>query len=112
MAQDRCDIAVASKLMSQSMAQPQEVDEQAVKRALRYLIRYPRCISVMGFQKMPVSLEVFSDSDWAGNTRTRKSTSGGVLMFGSHVLTHWCKTQATIAFKQCRGGVECHGEGS
>jgi hypothetical protein len=82
MAQDRCDIAA---------------DDQAVKRALRYLIRYPRCVSVMGFQKMPETLEIFSDSDWAGNTRTRKSTSGGVVKFGSHVLTHWCKTQATIA---------------
>jgi hypothetical protein len=97
MAQDRCDIAVASKLLSQSMALPKEGDEQGLKRALRYLIKYPRCISVMTFQKMPASLEVFSDSDWAGNTRTRKSTSGGVVMLGSHVLTHWCKTQATIA---------------
>lgn len=97
MAQDRCDLAVASKLLSQSMAQRCDGDELGVKRVLRYLTRYPRFVTLMEFQKMPATLEIFSDSDWAGNSKTRRSTSGGVVLFGSHVLTHWCKTQASIA---------------
>ena len=28
---------------------------------------------------------------------TRKSTSGGVVMIGNHPITHWSRTQATIA---------------
>ena len=33
-------------------------------------------------------LGVFVDTDFAGCTCTRRSTSGGVLMMGPHVLTH------------------------
>ena len=35
--------------------------------------------------------------DWAGNTETRKSTSGGVLKVGKHVIRTWSSTQTTVA---------------
>ena len=38
-----------------------------------------------------------TDSDWAGDERTRKSTSGGTLKLGSHTIQHWCKAQSNIA---------------
>ena len=37
------------------------------------------------------------DSNFAGCSRTRKSTSGGVVCWGSGVVKSWSKTQATIA---------------
>ena len=37
------------------------------------------------------------DSDWAGCKETRKSTSGGVLKIGRHVVRTWSSTQPTIA---------------
>ena len=37
------------------------------------------------------------DSDWAGCTRTRKSTSGGVIFSGRHTLTHWSSTQTVVS---------------
>ena len=40
---------------------------------------------------------VYSDSDWAGCLRTRKSTSGGVLTFQGGILKTWSSTQASIA---------------
>ena len=40
---------------------------------------------------------VFTDSDWAGCTKTRRSTSGGVVTHGGHWLGHWSRTQPTIA---------------
>ena len=40
---------------------------------------------------------VESDSDHAGCIRTRKSTSGGVIRWGDHILKWWSKTQPTIA---------------
>ena len=43
------------------------------------------------------ALRVFSDLDWAGCPRTRKSTSGGIIVFRGAVLTHWSSTQTTIA---------------
>ena len=42
-------------------------------------------------------ISAYSDSDWAGCSRTRRSTSGGVIMRGDHLLTHWASTQATVA---------------
>ena len=40
---------------------------------------------------------VYTDSDWAGDTRTRKSTSGGCIMRGGHLVSHWSRTQQNIA---------------
>ena len=42
-------------------------------------------------------LDVYSDTDWAGRARTRKSTSGGIVYHGAHVLKFWSSTQSTIA---------------
>ena len=42
-------------------------------------------------------LEVWTDSDWAGDVKTRKSTSGGVLRWGQNVIKHWSSTQHVIA---------------
>ena len=42
-------------------------------------------------------ITVLVDSDWAGNTETRKSTSGGVLKVGKHVIRTWSSTQTTVA---------------
>ena len=42
-------------------------------------------------------LETFSDTDWAGCRRTRRSTTGGYTVAGSHLIKMWCKTQAVVA---------------
>eukprot|EP00973_Karenia_brevis_P048314 6706842-Karenia_brevis.AAC.1 len=38
----------------------------------------------------------FSDSDWAGCSRTAKSTSGGSIMKGKHWIKSWSSTQKNI----------------
>ena len=40
---------------------------------------------------------MMTDSDWAGCPRTRKSTTGGLVLRGAHVLKHWSTTQVSIA---------------
>ena len=40
---------------------------------------------------------VYTDSDWAGCMRTRRSTSGGVAVVGEHVVKSWSVTQKTVA---------------
>ncbi len=49
------------------------------------------------FQKMPEKVVVWSDTDLAGCKCTRRSTSGGVVMFGNHCIKTDSQTQETIA---------------
>jgi hypothetical protein len=84
-------------MLFQSMADPQMGDEVSLKRVIRYLKSFPECISKMYFQEAEPPLVIMSDSDWAGDEETRKSTSGGLLRYGGHLISHRCKTQATVA---------------
>ena len=97
MALDDPRIAFASKLISQGMAKPTEEGEARIKRALRFMRGWPVCEWGFGWQDMPTHLVGYSDSDWAGCPRTRRSTSGGGIMMGDHLLTHWSRTQSCVA---------------
>ena len=59
-----------------------------------------------GFQAAD-GLETYTDTDWAGCTRTRKSTSGGCIMLGAHLIKAWSATQASIALSS--GEAEYYG---
>ena len=41
-------------------------------------------------------MAAYSDSDWAGCRRTGKSTSGGCVLRGRHLLKGWSKTQQCV----------------
>ena len=96
-AQDRGDMAYASKEVSKHMARPRVGDERALIRAVEYLRRYPRWVSRYLWQGAPGGLTVYTDSDWGGCVKTRRSTSGGVALHGSHCLFTWSRTQQLIA---------------
>ena len=49
------------------------------------------------WQGAPTHLVGYSDSDWAGCSKTRRSTSGGGITLGQHLLTHWSRTQTCVA---------------
>ena len=42
-------------------------------------------------------MTLYTDSDWAGCRRTRKSTSGGAILLGNHCVKCWSSTQGPIA---------------
>ena len=44
----------------------------------------------------PEQLVAYSDSNWAGCRRTARSTSGGVVMRGSHHIKSWSATQKRV----------------
>ncbi|CAK0883649.1 unnamed protein product [Prorocentrum cordatum] len=68
------------------MAGPTEFDWQALKRVARYLAGRPRA-SIRYRMQAPVNkIEVYVDSDFAGDPITRKSTTGLVAMVGSHLI--------------------------
>ena len=45
---------------------------------------------------MPKELQVYTDTDYAGCPRTRKSTSGGLGYFGDHPIKTWSTTQSLV----------------
>ena len=111
---DRPGIISAAKEICRFMSKPTDVTQVAVKRLGRYLRRRPRLVWQYPYQRAD-RLEVYSDADWAGCVRTRKSASGGCLMLGALVLKTWSATQASLALSsgeaQCYGVVKAAGVG-
>ena len=83
--QDRTDISYAVKELSSEMSEPTTDSWAKLKRAGRYLLCRPRYILLYKYQELPKGLTVWTDSDFAGCRKSRKSTSGGVIQLGSHV---------------------------
>ena len=70
----------------------------AIKRLCRYLQGLPRVVQRIDFgDHLPSVVKAYVDSDWAGCRKTRKSTSGGVLMLGTTAVRGWSTNQAVIA---------------
>ena len=68
-----------------------------LRRLARYLVGCPRAVNNFEKQNRSKFVVGWSDSDWAGCTTTRKSTSGGVLFIGNHVIKTWSTTQDVLA---------------
>ena len=90
-------IAFAAKELSRRMARPEEGDEVRIKRVVRFLIGCPGAVYRYPWQDSSQVIQTFTDSDWAGCSRTRRSTSGGAVHIGGHLISHWSKTQQTVA---------------
>ena len=98
---DRPDLSFSSRVAAGKMSNPLEGDELLIKRAIRYLKGRPRVSLLYQFQDPGPDVVVMTDSDWAGDEMTRRSTSGGVVLNGQHTITWWCKLQARIALSSC-----------
>ena len=107
MAQDRPDLAFAAKELAKNMARPKCGDEVEVKRVIRYLRGRPRGHLSYPWQERNMYLNVFTDSDWAGDVVSRRSTSGGLVQIGRHTVHHWSRTQAQVALSS--GEAELNG---
>ena len=94
---DRPDIAYVAKELCRDFASPTQRSVERLKRCVRYLRHKPRMVWHFGYQPKCQDLTVCVDTDFAGCTVTRRSTSGGAIFHGQHLLRHWSKTQATIA---------------
>ena len=83
-----------------------------MKRLARYLAAHPRLVYLFPFQKVkPGGIDVFVDTDFAGCKATRRSTSGGLAMFGAHCVKHWSKTQSTVCLSSGEAELRGIGEG-
>ena len=79
------------------MANPTNSDMGKLKRLARYIKQNPRAVLFYPFQNATNMIRTFTDTDWAGCIRTRKSTQGGMTMVGQHCIKSWSTTQAFIS---------------
>ena len=94
---DRPDIQFAVKEACREMSSPTKSSWAKLVRLAKYLRAHPRLVWEFPLQLMPAVLDVYSDANWGLCRRTRKSTSGGSMMWGGHTIKTWSKTQSIIA---------------
>ena len=88
------------------MSAPTDLSIAALKRMCRYLAGKPRLVYKYVYQRVS-EISVYSDTDWAGCPRTRRSTSGGAILIGSHLIKSWSSTQPTVSLSS--GEAEFYG---
>ena len=99
LSQDRADINYTTKELCREFAGPANSSNRRLKRLARFLIHRKRLVYKYNWldDAATKELAVMVDTDFAGCRVTRRSTNGGVMMRGSHLLKHWSTTQPTIA---------------
>ena len=84
--QYRSDIQFAVQALCNNMGNPEESDMLALKRLARYLVGVPRVVIRREYQESSGVVEGWPDTDHAGCKDSRMSTSGGLIMLGSHLI--------------------------
>ncbi|KAL2649438.1 hypothetical protein R1flu_017566 [Riccia fluitans] len=127
----RPDISYAVGILARFMHSPQTPHLLAVKRLARYLngtanlgllFPYSNKLELQGFVNSALQagcewhleedLEIFTDSDWAGDKETRRSTRGYVFRLGDSLLS-WCsKRQPTVSLSSTEAEYRAMTEGA
>ena len=97
LSQARCELQFAVMEFAKRMQQPNAKNMQAPKRLVRFLKESPRCLVVHGRQAEQPVVDVISDSDNAGCTKTRRSTSSSYVMLGGYLIASWATAQNVVA---------------
>ena len=97
----KTDISYAMKELARSLTGPTTADQQKLKHLLRYIkgTQHYKLYVRPRVQAMDTTpdIDFFVDSDWAGGSTTRKSTTGFVIKFMGSTIHFGSRTQATIA---------------
>ena len=108
LAQDRFDLTFAAKELCRRMAVPRRSDFVALRRLVRYVLEVPRLVQCFRWQEPTREFVVFTDTDFAGCPRARRSTNGGAILRGSHLIKHSSKTQKVVTLSSAEaelGGI-------
>ncbi|GJS07641.1 putative ribonuclease H-like domain-containing protein [Tanacetum coccineum] len=92
----RPDIMFSVCACSRFQVQPKVSHMNTVKRIFRYLKGQPK-LGLWYPKDSPLILEAFSDSDYAGASLDRKSTTGGCQFISSRLISWQCKKQTVVA---------------
>ena len=92
-------IAFSTKEIMREAAGPITPSKTKLKRFARHLKGRQRCVlNFPWVAKLGDVIHVTVDADWAGDPKTRCTTSGGVLAIGPcFTVRHWSVTQATVS---------------
>ncbi|GJS90416.1 putative ribonuclease H-like domain-containing protein [Tanacetum coccineum] len=92
----RPDIMFAVCACARFQVTPKTSHLLAVKRIFRYLKGKPT-LGLWYSRNSPFELVAYSDSDYAGATQDRKSTTGGCQFLGNRLTSWQCKKQTVVA---------------
>nr|GFC33092.1 hypothetical protein [Tanacetum cinerariifolium] len=92
----RSDIMFAVRVCVRFQVTPKLSHLNAVKRIFRYLKGKP-CLGLSYPKDSPFDLVAYSDSDYAGASLDRKSTTGGCQFLGCRLISWRCKKQTVVA---------------
>ncbi|GJW24083.1 hypothetical protein Tco_0037894 [Tanacetum coccineum] len=92
----RPDITFAVCACARFQVTPKVSHLHVVKRIFRYLKGQPK-LGLWYPRDSPFDLEAFSDSDYAGASLDRKSTTGGCQFLGKRLISWQCKKQTIVA---------------
>ncbi|UYV74968.1 hypothetical protein LAZ67_12001925, partial [Cordylochernes scorpioides] len=93
----RPDVAYAVGYESRSMHEPTNQDIQNVKRTMRYLKQTKTYGLHYSKQDEDMERIAYCDSDFAGDMKTRKSTSGYTILFGKGPISWSSRKQPIVA---------------
>ena len=92
------DIMYSVKETARKTTCSTESDVMNVKRIARYLKKsVPSAKCLIEINRFPAFGNVYTDSDWAGQHQTCKSTSGGGTQWRSKTLSAWSRTQQSVS---------------
>ncbi|XP_062550086.1 uncharacterized protein LOC134214792 [Armigeres subalbatus] len=91
----RPDIAASTAILGRRFSSPTEADWTAVKRVVRYLKATKNWRLRLGNENQD-GLLAFSDSDWAGDKSTRKSTTGYVIYLNGAAVSWASRRQDCV----------------
>ncbi|GJV82663.1 hypothetical protein Tco_1522561 [Tanacetum coccineum] len=92
----RPDIMFAVCACARYQVNPKVSHLYAVKRIFRYLKGQPK-LGLWYPKDSPFDLVAYTDSDYAGASLDRKSTTGGCQFLGSRLISWQCKKQTVVA---------------
>ena len=97
MVETRPDIAFAVSIVSRHSQNPGQKHFKAVQHILRYLNGTKDLGITYGGDFLNLEIVGYSDSDWAGEKLTRKSTSGFIFMLNGGPVSWASKRQSVVA---------------
>lgn len=90
----RPDIAVSASILGRSVTAPTQADMTAAKRVVRYLKATKSW--QLRYDDPDGELVGYSDADWAGDLKTRKSTTGSVFLYSGGAVSWASRLQQCV----------------